>query len=208
MEEKKTYHTVPWKNKFTIVNGESVAIPCEHPSKKDLTQGLGATRNIYCPDCKCHWYNEKFYTRDEWEVYVNDFSDNSMTAQKVKMILIAMTIFEVQKDESGKPKIHHSAILNYGVAYGKDKVKYNTKYGEQIEALSSFSSMKGFWVGTVEDISLTNLMYPWSKKNNCYFLPFEIDDTLEVGEVVSNDFSPLKIMVQKLEDKVKIKLIF
>lgn len=49
---------------------------CEHQNKKDLTQGLGETRNHYCPDCKMHWYRGRSWTEDEWNEYVEDFSED------------------------------------------------------------------------------------------------------------------------------------
>lgn len=45
---------------------------CKHPRRKDLTQGLGKERNLYCPDCKSHWYKGRFWTAAEWDAYVND----------------------------------------------------------------------------------------------------------------------------------------
>ena len=47
---------------------------CEHPNKKDLTQGQGETRNHFCPQCKMHWYKGREWTRDEWREYIEDFS--------------------------------------------------------------------------------------------------------------------------------------
>lgn len=44
---------------------------CDKPQQKDLTQGLGPDRHIYCQSCKAHQYDGKFYTRQEWEIYVN-----------------------------------------------------------------------------------------------------------------------------------------
>lgn len=45
---------------------------CSHSAKKDLTQGLGDERNIYCPTCKSHWYKGRFWTAEEWNFYIND----------------------------------------------------------------------------------------------------------------------------------------
>lgn len=44
---------------------------CDHPGKKDLTQGLGAERHYYCPNCGTHWYNNRIWTKKEWDEYVN-----------------------------------------------------------------------------------------------------------------------------------------
>lgn len=49
---------------------------CPHKNKKDLTQGLGAIRNHYCPDCKMHWYRGRSWTEAEWNEYVEDFSED------------------------------------------------------------------------------------------------------------------------------------
>ena len=49
---------------------------CKHENKKDLTQGLGEIRNHYCPDCKMHWYRGRSWTKEEWDEYVEDFSED------------------------------------------------------------------------------------------------------------------------------------
>ena len=51
---------------------------CKHINKKDLTQGLGETRNHYCPDCKMHWYNGRTWTMKEWDAYVELPEKNSI----------------------------------------------------------------------------------------------------------------------------------
>jgi len=51
--------------------GEDVV--CNHKELKDLTQGLGDVRNYYCPDCEAHWYKGRVWTKEEWEIFVNDF---------------------------------------------------------------------------------------------------------------------------------------
>jgi len=49
---------------------------CDHPTKTDLTQGLGEIRNIYCIKCKMHWYRGRSWTEAEWDEYVEDFSED------------------------------------------------------------------------------------------------------------------------------------
>ena len=44
---------------------------CDHKSKKDLTHGKGRDRNIYCPDCKTHWWKGKEWSPKEWDEYIN-----------------------------------------------------------------------------------------------------------------------------------------
>ena len=44
---------------------------CNHASRKDLTQSLGVVRHFYCPICKSHWYKGKYWTAEEWFLYVN-----------------------------------------------------------------------------------------------------------------------------------------
>lgn len=44
---------------------------CTHKAKVDMTHGLGDTRNWYCP-CGWHKYQEKEYSRQEWEDYINE----------------------------------------------------------------------------------------------------------------------------------------
>ena len=35
-------------------------------------QELKNNRHYYCPNCKCHWYAGRFWTRAEWDAYVNE----------------------------------------------------------------------------------------------------------------------------------------
>lgn len=49
---------------------------CDHRGKTDLTKGKGETRNYYCPRCQCHWYLGKFWTKTQWDEYVEDFWKN------------------------------------------------------------------------------------------------------------------------------------
>lgn len=51
---------------------------CDHRNKIDLSQGLGPDRHYYCPVCKCHWYAGRFWTRAEWDEYVNEVKDEYM----------------------------------------------------------------------------------------------------------------------------------
>jgi len=43
---------------------------CGSHKIKDLTNGLGEGRNYYCPDCKAHYYNGRWWTRAQWEQYI------------------------------------------------------------------------------------------------------------------------------------------
>lgn len=45
---------------------------CKSKKIKDLTGGLGTSRNYYCIDCKAHWYDGKWYTKEEWEKWINE----------------------------------------------------------------------------------------------------------------------------------------
>jgi hypothetical protein len=44
---------------------------CDKQQQKDLTQGLGHESHMFCQACKAHEYDGKFYTKQEWEVYIN-----------------------------------------------------------------------------------------------------------------------------------------
>ena len=46
--------------------------PCQCGSRKltDITGGLGAERNYYCPDCRRHYYLGRWWTKAEWAGYV------------------------------------------------------------------------------------------------------------------------------------------
>ena len=39
---------------------------CNKPEVKDLTQGLGNDRHMYCTHCGAHEYDGRQYTRAEW----------------------------------------------------------------------------------------------------------------------------------------------
>ena len=45
---------------------------CDHKGKKDLTQRQGKERHMYCPKCKAHWWKGKFYTKKEWDKWMNE----------------------------------------------------------------------------------------------------------------------------------------
>lgn len=38
---------------------------------KDFTYA-DTGKHLYCPMCKCHWYKDRFWTREEWNDYVNE----------------------------------------------------------------------------------------------------------------------------------------
>lgn len=49
---------------------------CKHEHKKDFScYSFGDRKRIeheYCPDCKGHWFKGVFWTKDEWEKWIND----------------------------------------------------------------------------------------------------------------------------------------
>lgn len=44
---------------------------CEHSNKTNLAPFSAAPQHLYCPTCGGHWYKGKFYTKKEWEEWVN-----------------------------------------------------------------------------------------------------------------------------------------
>jgi ribosomal protein L37AE/L43A len=53
---------------------------CKHPHMCDFSQGPMLSRteptiHKYCASCGTHWYNGKVFTKKEWDVYVEDFSN-------------------------------------------------------------------------------------------------------------------------------------
>ena len=40
---------------------------CKEPTIKDLTQGLGPDRHLYCEKCKSHEWRGREYSKKEWE---------------------------------------------------------------------------------------------------------------------------------------------
>ena len=49
---------------------------CRAPQVKDLSQGLGELRHFYCAGCKAHTYRGVFYTRRQWDEWVNSEDEN------------------------------------------------------------------------------------------------------------------------------------
>lgn len=45
---------------------------CSNPKVKDLSQGLGDDRHLYCVTCKSHTYRGQVYDRQQWEAWVNE----------------------------------------------------------------------------------------------------------------------------------------
>ena len=54
-------------------NNNESKIKCMHKNRKDLTQGLGDERHIYCPDCKWHLYKDREWSKEEWENYIENY---------------------------------------------------------------------------------------------------------------------------------------
>lgn len=45
---------------------------CSNPQIKDLSQGLGELRHLYCASCKAHTWRGVFYTRQEWDNWIDE----------------------------------------------------------------------------------------------------------------------------------------
>lgn len=43
---------------------------CGKSAFSDLTHGQGEVRNFYCGNCGSHFYKGKFYSREEWEKWI------------------------------------------------------------------------------------------------------------------------------------------
>jgi hypothetical protein len=55
---------------------------CNH-TRTDLTQGLGKERHYYCRKCKSHWYKGRFWTKQQWDDWINEDFLNLMSAKEV-----------------------------------------------------------------------------------------------------------------------------
>ncbi len=51
---------------------------CKKKKVQDLTQGLGPVRHYICKSCKSHLYKDKFYTKKEWDSWINSPDDTSV----------------------------------------------------------------------------------------------------------------------------------
>lgn len=121
------------------------------------------------------------------------------------MILITQPIFGV-KEKEGKKIIHHSSIINYGKKLGDGIIEFVTNKGKVSENENSMPySIKLF---NFEDICLENLMSHWRKYNGEFNKPILLDESIETHEVYSNNFSPLKIMIERREKSIAIKPLF
>lgn len=119
--------------------------------------------------------------------------------------LIAMPVFGLRSSEDGKKLLNHSSIINYGEELDGGNVRFLTKSGVKTQGIHSFDgSIKLF---KIEDICLENLMSNWKRINKTY-KPVVLDETIDTHEVFENDFSPLKIMVERRENEIAIKPIF
>jgi hypothetical protein len=119
--------------------------------------------------------------------------------------LITQPIFGVKKNEQGKKIVHHNSIINYGEDLGNGQVKYLTKAGVQVSSVFNFDS--SIALVKFESICLDSLMSNWKRINKTY-KPVVLDESINTHEVFENDFSPLKIMVERREDCIAIKPIF
>ena len=131
------------------------------------------------------------------------------TAKKLQdKFLLTMPVFGVNKNDNGKWIIWHSSILNFADDFGNGKMEYLTKNGLINTTVSELEGQGYIKTYKIEDICLENLMRDWRRKHNDYSLTFEVDNTIETGEIITSNFSPVKIMVLKSEQTIKIKLIF
>lgn len=119
--------------------------------------------------------------------------------------LIIQPIFGIRKTENDKKVIHHSSILNYGEDLGDGTVRYLTKNGIQVSSVFAFD--KSIAIIKFNSICLENLMSNWKRINKEY-KPIVLDESIDTQEVFENDFSPLKIMVERREDCIAIKPLF
>lgn len=119
--------------------------------------------------------------------------------------LITQPIFGVRVNSEGKKMIHHSCIINFGEELKYGRVKFITRDGEQIKNIHSLdSSIKVF---KMDDICLENLMSKW-KESNKESKPIILDENIESEEVFENNFSPLRIMIERRKDCIAIKPLF
>lgn len=49
------------------------SLSCGHNNTVDLSQGIGATRHLYCHKCGAHFYKGKEWARNEWEEWIEDY---------------------------------------------------------------------------------------------------------------------------------------
>lgn len=119
--------------------------------------------------------------------------------------LITQPIFGVKKNEAGKKLVNHVSIINYGEDLGDGRVKFKNKDGVQVQSVFQFEDSIALM--KFNSICLDNLMSTWMRQNKCS-LPVVLDESIDSYEVYENDFSPLKIMVERRKNEIAIKPIF
>lgn len=50
---------------------------CGSGCVSDLTNGYGSLRNYYCHTCHAHLFRDKWYSKSEWEIWIEKFENNS-----------------------------------------------------------------------------------------------------------------------------------
>lgn len=45
---------------------------CKHEHAEDLTKGKAENPNVFCPDCRTHWYKGKEYNPAEWDAWLEE----------------------------------------------------------------------------------------------------------------------------------------
>jgi hypothetical protein len=119
--------------------------------------------------------------------------------------LITQPVFGFRVNSEGKKLIHHSCVINFGEELEGGRVKFTTRDGEQIKNIHSLdNSIKVF---KMDDICLENFMSKW-KRINKDSKPIILDESIETEEIFQNDFSPLKIMIERRSDCIAIKPLF
>ena len=119
--------------------------------------------------------------------------------------LITQPIFQVRKNEEGKKIVHHCSIINYGKELKNRKVNFVNKNGKQSMYPHQFDS--SISLVRFNDICLENLMHSW-KRNNKESKPVVLDESIDTHEVYENEFSTLKIMIERRENEIAIKPLF
>jgi hypothetical protein len=55
---------------------------CEHAQATNLRPFYGTTPHLFCPACKSHQYNGEWYTKSQWDAWVNDSSLHTRLAAR------------------------------------------------------------------------------------------------------------------------------
>jgi hypothetical protein len=99
-------------------------------------------------------------------------------------------------------------IINWGLPFGEDSIKFITKNGEIIKKLTDFNDNYTTLI-KIEDIDIKDSLGWWYRNHQGeYGKPLILDDTLEVGERYFGNSWRIGLILSASETEVRYNFIF